>query len=329
MNKDLQDLLKVCYEEEHDLSKTRLEELKVTFDSDLNLRQELADELLFSGMTCEVQTQAPRWLKLENLMQDEEDAISLESSVMKHISASDKKASFRRRFQIFSTLAAGLAIGFFSTSAAYGKNIFQDFSNRAVAFFESFENNPPLFNTGIPTSSGKWNGDMASIVPAENGIEPAHGRSMLKIINSEFQGEVIKSDSSAGTLFYLLDLKQYQLSKSQSSLCKITASFMNSSEQSTRYGMRLFALRENFEFPKKQTSAKWLYEESLSMSNNMVPFTTKGQWQPMTTELILPIQSRYVMLSLNVHYPNNDGQKMTYFKNHYVDDISVTFSNIQ
>ena len=329
MNKDLQDLLKVCYEAEHELSETRLEELKRTFDSDTNLRQDLTDELLFTGMTCEIQTQAPRWLKLENLIQGKEDLISLESSVMENISSFDKKVSLRRKFHFISTLAAGLAIGFFSTSAAYGKNIFQDFKNYAMAFYESFENDPSLFNTGIPTSTGKWNGDRASVVKAENGIEPVHGQSMLKIINSKFQGEVTKGFASTGTVFYLLDLKHYQLSKNKSTLCKIKASFMNSSEQNTHYGMRLFALQDKFNFPQNQISAKWLYEESLSISKNIVPFTTKGQWEAMTTELILPTQSRYVMLAINVLDPNNDATKVAYFKNHYVDDISVTFNSIE
>ena len=320
MDKDLRDILKICYHDEVELSDSRIAELKERVEQDPEFRKALADELMFNGLVSEVQTQAPRWLNLNSLL-DEEEIESIESSVMDKIFKDDRSNKVRGIVKFITTLAAGLAIGFLGTSAVYGENIFKHIKESVFVFFESFEDGPVLDNAGLPTVPGKWGGDMAVIVETENSIIPSHGKNMLKVLNSEFVGEEAEN-SRMGSLYYLLDLEQLKL-KEKRLVGKLQARFNKTVSEDCSYGLILFALDESFVFPKKQKSPLWLYKSSLATSRRIVNMEGEKKWKDLSVELLIPEKSKYLVIS--VHFENQDKNHkgVTNFKGHYVDEIKL------
>ena len=329
MNKDLRDLLKVCYGEADELDENRIAELKQVLEEDAEIRQELANELYFNGLVQEVQTSAPRWLKIDKILETEEEAQSLESSIMNDITAFDQKNSQRRWFQIISTLAAGLCIGFMGTSAAYGKNIFVNLSQSAVSFFESFEEPIDFYRHGVPTKDNQWGGDTTLIVKAENGVTPADGYSMLKISKSTFDGEVSSGNTRQGNVYYLLDLEKYHLDPTKTYICKASANFMNASDQRTGYNIQILSLPSDVEMPDKQISANWVMKQSLTFAQKRLPFSKKGSWQGIEAETVLPAESRYVILSVYVSDMEKKENGPSQFENHYLDKVKISISPVE
>ncbi len=319
MDKDLRDILKICYHEV-ELLDSRIAELKKRVDLDPEFRKALADELMFNGLVSEVQTQVPRWLNLNSLL-DEEEIESIESSVMDKIFKDDRANKARGIVKFITTLAAGLAIGFLGTSAVYGKNIFKHVKESVFVFYESFEDDPVLDNSGLPTVPGKWGGDTAVIVVSENSIIASHGKNMLKVLKSEFVGEEAEN-SRTGSLYYLLDLEQLKL-KEKRLLGKLKARFNKRVSTDCSYGLILFALDESFVFPKQQKSPLWIYENSLATSRRMVNMEGEKQWKDLSIDLLIPEKSKYLVIS--VHFENQDKNHkgVTSFKGHYVDEIKL------
>jgi len=329
MNKDLKDLLKVCYGDTSELDESRVAELKQRLEDDADFRQELANELYFNSLVQEVQTSAPRWLKIDKILESEEEADRLESSVMKDITAFDRRNSLRRKFQMISTMAAGLFIGFMVTSAAYGKNIFVNLAQSTVSFLESFEGDIDFYKQGVPTKDNQWGGDATLIVEAENGVKPIDGHSMLKISNSSFDGEVSLGNTTQGNVYYLLDLEKYNLDKTKTYICKASANFMNASDQRTEYNIQILSLPSGVEIPEQQISAYWAMKQSLTFAQKRLSFTEKGKWQGIEAETVLPAESRYVILSVYVSDLENKGDGPSQFENHYLDKVNVSISPVE
>ncbi|MDD7985083.1 hypothetical protein PQO01_08995 [Lentisphaera marina] len=329
MNKDLKDLLKVCYGDVEEFDESRVEQLQQRLEEDADFRQELADELYFNGLVQEVQTKTPRWLKIDKILESEEEGNRLESSVMNDITSYDRKSSLRRRFQLISTLAAGLCVGFMGTSAAYGKNIFVSLKQQTMSFFESFEQDIDYYDHGVPIEAKQWGGDTALVVQAENGVSPLHGKSMLKMISSTFEGELTAGNPSNSNVFYMLDLKKYHLDPSKTYICKGSANFTNASDQVTHYGIQILSLPVDAEMPHKQISAQWLMDQSLTFAQNRLPFKERGAWENIETETVLPAESRYLILLVYVLDAEKSVVGPSKFEKHYLDKVSIKISPVE
>lgn len=214
-------------------------------------------------------------------------------------------------------------MGFMGTSAAYGKNIFENFAQRTVSFLESFEGHIDYYKQGVPTKDNQWGGDSTLIVQSENGVNPVDGHSMLKISNSTFEGEVSKGNTRQGNVYYLLDLEKYNLDRTKTYICKASANFMNASEQRTECNIQILSLPSGAEMPEKQMSANWVMKQSLTFAQKRLPLTAKGTWQSIKAETALPVESRYLILSVYVTDVETKERRPSQFEKHYLDKVSI------
>jgi hypothetical protein len=190
-------------------------------------------------------------------------------------------------------------------------------SGRNLLLNPSFEEPPGLGS--LPTASGNWQGNLASSLPAEMGIAPHDGESMLK-----FQA------TAAGSSVHTLTSRQWQVVELGEHAAAIAAGGMRAKASAwfnrvtggeltdRRFDLRVMAFDGSpAELPARYDASAWLVEATgplLSRAN---------QWQRVGVELALPAATTYLLVEICASEDMFDDGAGAEFDGHYADDLSL------
>lgn len=215
---------------------------------------------------------------------------------------------------LMAAAAAGLMIGLFSASVVFGFVVQRGVEKRTpLAVFEpGFEDAQMPLTIGFPSGPGRWSGDAARVVAAENGVPPKEGKFMLML-----------EPMSKGVprIYQVLDLKSVPSSGgSETRDIEISASFAAAgADASVRYVIRAFAVTE----APESLDAAWFdrRDESIASATRGVDVMpgTKG-WQTVSVRIQVPRAARSLVLFLGTRTPDKAARTSP----HYLDDVRVS-----
>ena len=210
--------------------------------------------------------------------------------------------------------AAGLVIGLFSASLVFGFVVQRGAEKRTpLAVFEpGFENAQMPLTMGFPAGAGRWSGDAAHVVPAENGVPPKEGKFMLRL-----------EPLSKGVprIYQVLDLQSLPPNAGgESRAIEISASFATAvAESSVRYMIRAFAVTA----APEDLDAAWFdrRDESIaSVAKGIDALPGANGWQTLGVSIQVPRAARSLVLFFGVRTPDRAARTVP----HYLDDVRVS-----
>lgn len=210
--------------------------------------------------------------------------------------------------------AAGLAIGLFGASVVYGIAAHRGSEKRTpLAVYEpGFEDVQMPLTVGFPAGAGRWSGDAAQVVAAENGVQAKQGKFMLRL------EPVAKSPLR---IFQVLDLRTLPSDAGGESLdIEISASFATAvAESSVRYMIRAFAVTE----APEDLDAAWFdrRDESIaSATKGLDVMPGANGWQTLGVSMQVPRAARSLVLFFGMRTPDRAARTVP----HYLDDVHVS-----
>jgi len=225
-----------------------------------------------------------------------------------------RKTSPWLQWRAVTAAAAGLAIGLFGASVVYGIAAHRGAEKRTPlpVFAPGFEDAQMPLTAGFPAGAGRWSGDAAHVVTAENGVQAKQGRFMLRM------EPVAKSPSR---IFQVLDLQSLPADVGGESLnIEISAAYATAvAESSVRYMIRAFAVTE----APENLDAAWFdrRDESIaSVTKGLDALPGATGWQTLGVSIHVPRAARSLVLFFGVRTPDRAGRTVP----HYLDDVRVS-----
>ena len=210
--------------------------------------------------------------------------------------------------------AAGLVIGLFGASVVFGFVVQRGAEKRTpLAVFEpGFENAQMPLAIGFPDGAGRWSGDAAQVVAAENGVLPKEGKFMLRL-----------EPLSIGVprIYQVLDLQSLPSGAGgESREIEVSASFATAgAEAPVRYVIRAFGVTE----APGNLDAAWFdrRDEAVALAARGLDVMpgTKG-WQTISVKIQVPREARSLVLFFAVRTPDKAARTSP----HYLDDVRVS-----
>ncbi len=210
--------------------------------------------------------------------------------------------------------AAGLSIGLFGASVVYGIAAHRGAEKRTSVpiFAPGFEDVQLPLTAGFPAGAGRWSGDAAQVVAAENGVQPKEGKFMLRLEPAA---------KSPLRMFQVLDLQSLPSDADGESLeIEISASFATAvAESSVRYMIRAFAVTE----APEDLDAAWFErrDESIaSVTKGLDALPGAKGWQTLGVSIQVPRAARSLVLFFGVRTPDKTSRTLP----SYLDDVRVS-----
>jgi hypothetical protein len=248
-----------------------------------------------------------------------------------------------------SAMAAGVVFGMFSSSAVWA--YVAPMAAKAVTFFrESFESGrAPLVN-GFPIVPGVWGGDFSEVVGHQQGVLPANGHRMLRLLRADHSGKNPEIGYSC-SLSRIIDLQQHRAHLADDNrVLSVEARFnATDSAEPGRYlcGASLFALNDLPDRPGETEifahiqREKQIFREAVKSDGVRGEFSPASAhrsfaleaglgWQKLRIDLRLPPGTRYLLMEMRVTDRKAAQQRVdssqVAFPGHFIDDIEVSLA---
>ncbi len=246
---------------------------------------------------------------LENFLQD----ASLRAVTGQAISPASRTPRWQQ-WRPLTAAALGLFVGLGSASLVFGFVAQRNAIKKVpVALFaSSFEDSSMTLGSGFPTDAGRWSGDAAQVVSAENGIAAKEGKLMLRLE---------PATKPAPRIFQVLDLQSLPSDKRTGMReIEVSASFAAADpEAAVRYMMRAFAVTDT----PDMLGSSWFDRRDESIASvtrgfDVLPGTTG--WQTFSIRLQVPTAARSLVLFFGARTPDKNARTSP----HYLDDVCVS-----
>jgi len=273
---------------------------------------------------------------MARLMVDEEALISRlrEDSIVELLEpAPTHKTAPRMRARWFAwrpltAMTAGVVFGLFGASVLLGFGPGGRRQEKVVTLLqESFESGPAPLVTGVPQQLNQWSGDFSELVGEQQGVKPAHGTKMARVLRSDFEGKISSKRNFQGDLMRVVDVRAFSREINGGEVVMSASALFNASPfpETERYDgvVTLYALGE------LGSTEKTLLEDSLAHSYGLRPSLDRdpGSWEQATSQLQLPAGTEFVILKVSVRRWPKDKESQSSlpspvtFAGHFVDDV--------
>ena len=224
-------------------------------------------------------------------------------------------------------VAAGILFGLFGASMVFG--VGGRWTEKVTSLFrESFETGPAPSVTGVPQQLNQWSGDFSELVGEQQGIKPAHGTKMIRMLRADFEGKSVTKMNTYGDLMKIVDVRPFTRETNGGEVVLSASALFNAASfpEAERYdGMvTLYALDEI------GSTEINLLKDSLAHSCNGLGLSLDRNpttWESATTRLQLPAGTNFVVVKVSVRrMPKNKEPLSTLpnpitFSGHFVDDV--------
>ena len=225
--------------------------------------------------------------------------------------------------------AAGIVFGIFCTSVVFGFGV-RSLEKVVSLLQESFESGPAPLVTGMPQELNQWTGDDSEIVEKYEGVKPAQGKKMVRVLCSDFEGKVSSKPSRQGDLMRVVDVRPFVREANGGEVVMTVSALFNvaSFPELERYDgvVTLYALGQ-LGFTEES-----LYEDALALSHGECRSLDRdpSSWQSASTRFLLPTGTEFVMLKLSFRRMPKGGEGESSlpdpvtFAGHFVDDVRAS-----
>jgi hypothetical protein len=227
-------------------------------------------------------------------------------------------------------VAAGILLGLFGASMVFG--VGGRWTEKVTSLFrESFETGPAPSVTGVPQQLNQWSGDFSELVGEQQGIKPAHGTKMIRMLRADFEGMSVTKLNTYGDLMKIVDVRPFTRETNGGEVVFSASALFNAATfpEAERYDgvVTLYAVDEIGSTEKnllKNSLAHTCNGLGLSLDRN--PTT----WESATARLQLPAGTHFVILKVSVRrMPKNKEPLSTLpnpitFSGHFVDDVRAS-----
>lgn len=227
-------------------------------------------------------------------------------------------------------VAAGILFGLFGASMVFG--VGGRWTEKVTSLFrESFETGPAPSVTGVPQQLSQWSGDFSELVGEQQGIKPAHGTKMIRMLRADFEGKSVTKLNTYGDLMKIVDVRPFTRETNGGEVVFSASALFNAATfpEAERYDgvVTLYAVDEIGSTENnllKNSLAHTCNGLGLSLDRN--PTT----WESATARLQLPAGTHFVILKVSVRrMPKNKEPLSTLpnpitFSGHFVDDVRAS-----
>jgi hypothetical protein len=227
-------------------------------------------------------------------------------------------------------VAAGILFGLFGASMVFG--VGGRWTEKVTSLFqESFESGPAPSVTGVPQELSQWSGDFSELVGEQQGIKPAHGTKMIRMLRADFEGKSVMKLNTYGDLMKIVDVRPFTRETNGGEVVFSASALFNAATfpEAERYDgvVTLYAVDEI------GSTEKNLLKDSLAHSCNGLGLSLDRNpttWESATARLQLPAGSNFVVVKVSVRrMPKNKEPLSTLpnpitFSGHFVDDVRAS-----
>ena len=227
-------------------------------------------------------------------------------------------------------VAAGILFGLFGASMVFG--VGGRWTEKVTSLFrESFETGPAPSVTGVPQQLNQWSGDFSELVGEQQGIKPAHGTKMIRMLRADFEGKSVTKLNTYGDLMKIVDVRPFTRETNGGEVVFSASALFNAATfpEAERYDgvVTLYAVDEIGSTEKnllKNSLAHACNGLGLSLDRN--PTT----WESATARLQLPAGTHFVILKVSVRRMLKNKEPLSTlpnpitFSGHFVDDVRAS-----
>jgi hypothetical protein len=225
-------------------------------------------------------------------------------------------------------MSAGILLGLFGASVLFGFGVVGLSSEKAITLLqESFEGGPPPLVKGVPQQIDLWSGDFSELVSGQQGVKPAQGTKMIRVLRSDYEGKTSSKRNFQSDLMRVVDVRPFAREINGGEVVLSTSALFNAAPlpETERYDgvVTLYALGE------LGSTEKNLLTDSLAHSYGIRPALDRdpATWEQAATRLQLPAGTEYVILKVSVRrWPTGNESQSSLpspvkFAGHFVDDV--------
>ena len=276
---------------------------------------------------------------MARLMVDEEALISRlrDDSIVELLEpAPTHKTAPRMRTRWFAwrpltAMTAGVVFGLFGASVLFGFGPGGRRQEKVTSLLvESFESGPAPLITGVPQQVNQWSGDFSELVGEQQGVKPAQGTKMARVLRSDFEGKISSKRNFHGDLMRVVDVRPFSRQINGGEVVLSASALFNAAPfpETERYDgvVTIYAL------DALGSTEKTLLEDSLAHSYGLRPSLDRdpGTWEQATSRLQLPAGTEFVILKVSVRRWPKDKESQSSlpspvtFAGHFVDDVRAS-----
>jgi hypothetical protein len=216
--------------------------------------------------------------------------------------------------------AAGIMFGMFCTSVVFGFVGQRQVEKKTplAVVQPSFEDAQMPLAKGFPPAPSLWTGDVAKVVPAENGVTPKDGHHMLRMETTVYGKPVLFP-----RLYQIIALPP---SGSERREIEVSASFASADPSgSPHYTVRAYAVNEAPERLGPDWFARhWFVQQDEAIASAETGFENppgSTNWQSIGLRMQVPGKARCLVVFFGV----KNQAKSQARKPHYLDAVQVSF----
>ena len=216
--------------------------------------------------------------------------------------------------------AAGIVWGIFCTSVVFGLVVQRGVEKKTplAVVQPSFEDAQMPLAKGFPPAPSLWTGDVAKVVPAENGVTPKDGHHMLRMETTVYGKPVLFP-----RLYQIIALSP---SGSERREIEVSASFASADPGSSpHYTVRAYAVNEAPERLGLDWFARhWFVQQDEAIASAETGFENppgSAGWQSIGLRMQVPGKARCLVVFFGVKNQAKSQAK----KPHYLDAVKVSF----
>lgn len=227
--------------------------------------------------------------------------------------------------------AAGIVFGMLCTTVVFG------FGARSVEkvislLQESFESGPAPLVTGMPQELNLWSGDYSEIVETYEGVKPAQGTKMARVLRSDYDGKTSSKPSKQGDLMRVVDVRPFLREANGGEVVITLSALFNAAPfpEAERYdgAVYLYALGQ------LGSTEESLLEDALAHSHGGCRSLDRdpATWQRAFARLLLPPGTERVQLKVSFTPVPASGKNLSLlpdhvtFAGHFVDDVRASIN---
>ena len=229
-------------------------------------------------------------------------------------------------------MTAGVVFGLFGASVLLGFGPGGRWTEKVTSLFvESFESGPAPLMTGVPQELNRWSGDLSEAVGEQQGVKPAHGTKMIRMLRADFEGKSVTKLNTHGDLMKIVDVRPFTRDTNGGEVVFSASALFNAASfpEAERYDgvVTLYAVDEIGSTEKnllKNSLAHTCNGLGLSLDRN--PTT----WESATARLQLPAGTHFVVVKVSVRRWTKNKESLSTlpnpvnFSGHFVDDVRAS-----
>lgn len=227
----------------------------------------------------------------------------------------------------FAAAAVGLLVGLGGAGLAFGY-VVPMLSRPLVIFADGFESGPAPECHGLVGRLDVWSGDVCHVVSADQGVTPAEGQRMLRLLRADYPGKP-ERNGYISDVYRVIDLRPYRdLVGGGGVLARATARCNAAEyppEEKYTGSICMYAFDEATFDRLDEIPDSDLARESLAMTHRRRACFDRDPagWLPIDCELQLPFDADFLLIHIGATHGPEQQWRAT-FPGHYLDDVVVS-----